>query len=433
MNQFARVTFFALAGLLNSSLFFLVGCGAPNEDSSDWPVRTFENQVGTRFTPVKSFSFEAPDIKEIPLDYAPSANAIWGSIGRDDKGNLYLGASTHSGPGGTAFLYKYDPSSSTLEPQGDVLGQLKRLGLYESGMGQNKLHSKVYQADDGYIYFSSFDEQGEDSDTNPTWGGHLWRKKSDDLNWQHLLATPEALMAVNLSGNYVYALGYWNHVLYQFNTETQAVTQVVIGSTPGHISRNFLVDPMGHAYVPMVTTKSSGETTVFLNEYDTQLKLVGSYPMPSYQHKSMKKHHGIVGYASMENGDIVFTTADGGLYELNVYAGADGKLDYKGTMHPDGSAYIPSLFPIDGQGLVAGVGRASSKKGYEWIIYELQTRFGVAYKLDTSSLRSSLLYGTLTKDDVGNFYLVGRAGKTGGEGFRPVLLVIPVNSLWSSQ
>ena len=83
--------------------------------------------------------------------------------------------------------------------------------------------------------------------------------------------------------------------------------------------------------------------------------------------------------------------------------------------------------------MLAGVGRPSSKKGYEWIIYELQTRFGVAYKLDTGSLTSSLLYGTLTKDDAGNFYLVGRAGKTDGEGFRPVLLVIPVNSLWSSQ
>jgi hypothetical protein len=32
-------------------------------------------------------------------------------------------------------------------------------------MGQGKLHSKIYQAKDGYSYFSSFDEKGDTGET----------------------------------------------------------------------------------------------------------------------------------------------------------------------------------------------------------------------------------------------------------------------------
>ena len=270
-----------LASLVTVAMAVVGGCENTVDTYDNSPIRSFENQVGTRFTPINSFSFKTPEVREVPLNYDASANAIWGAIGRDDEGKLYLGASTHSGKESTAFLYQYDPKSSTFEPQGNVLGQLKKLGLHQPGMGQNKLHSKFYQADDNYIYFTSFDEQGEDTGVNPTWGGHLWRKKPNDNNWQHLLATPEALIAVNLARNYVYALGYWDHVLYQFNTQNEQVKRVEVGSVADHISRNFLVDPQGHAYVPKVTTNSAGEIQAYLNEYDTDLNLIGSYPLSS--------------------------------------------------------------------------------------------------------------------------------------------------------
>ena len=432
MRQPTWIKFSGLTSSIAIALFLIVGCERSVVDYDGLPIRSFENQVGTRFNQIKSFSFQTPDLREIPLDYAPGTNAIWGAIGRDDQGKLYLGASTHAGEDRTAFLYQYDPVSSTLKPQGDVLGQLKRLGLYKPGMGQNKLHSKFYQADDNFLYFSSFDEQGEDTDINPTWGGHLWRKRVNNKNWQHLLATPEALIAVNIAGNYVYALGYWNHVLYQFNTHNQQVERVVVGSVANHISRNFLVDPQGHAYVPKVTTDPSGEVQAYLNEYDTKLNLIGAYPMPSYKATNMAKHHGIVGYTSMQDGNVIFTTSDGGLYELNVFSASNSKLMYRGMMHPEGNAYIPSLFPLDGENLIAGVGKTSRKSGYEWIIYELYSRFGVAYKLDTGYLQKLLLYGTLTKDNAGNFYLVGRGKHKNGGDFRPVLLEIPARSLWAS-
>jgi hypothetical protein len=419
--------------LIAISLSALISCQKAIEDFVDSPIRSFENQVGTRFSEVRSFDFKPPEVRDISLEYASGGNAIWGAIGRSDHGKLYLGASTHAGKDGTAFLYQYDPLNSTLTPEGDVLGQLQRLGRYKPGMGQNKLHSKFYQADDDYLYFSSFDEQGEDTGVNPTWGGHLWRKKEDDKNWEHILATREALIAVNLAGNYVYSLGYWDHVLYQFDTQSDEVKRVVVGSVPNHVSRNFLVDPQGHAYVPKVILDSSGTIQAQLNEYDTRLELIGSYAMPSYKGKNMAAHHGIIGYTSMASGNILFTTSDGGLYELNVFSKSGDKLSYLGMMHPDGGAYIPSLFPLDGNNLIAGVGRVPGKKGYEWIIYELRTRFSVAYKMDTSFLKDTLLYGTLTRDDAGNFYLVGRGRNREGEDFKPVLLQIPVSSLWPTE
>jgi hypothetical protein len=430
MRLFMRNKISTITTLIAISLIAISGCENAMDDDS-LSIRSFEDQVGTRFFPVKSLSFETPDIYEVPINYSAGGKAIWGAIGRDDQGKLYLGASTKSGKDSTAFLYQYDPSSSTFEPQGDVVGQLKRLGLYQPGMGQNKLHSKFYQADDGYIYFTSFDEQGEDTDINPTWGGHLWRKKSNDKDWQHLLATEEALIAVNLSGKYVYVLGYWDHVLYQFNTQNQQVNRVVVGSVSDHVSRNFVVDPLAHAYVPKVTTSPSNEIQTFLNEYDTELKLVGSYPMPSYKNRKMAGHHGIVGYTSMESGNILFTTSDGGLYEINVFSTSEDKLSYKGMMHPEGKAYIPSLFPLDGKNLVAGVGRAAGKKSYDWIIYELKSRYAATYKLNTDDLMLPRFYGTLTKDNDGNFYLVGRRKKSEA-GAGPLLAVIPAQSLWPS-
>ena len=145
----------------------------------------------------------------------------------------------------------------------------------------------------------------------------------------------------------------------------------------------------------------------------------------------MAGHHGIVGYTSMESGNILFTTSDGGLYEINVFSTSEDKLSYKGMMHPEGKAYIPSLFPLDGKNLIAGVGRVAGKKGYYWIIYELKSRYAATYKLNTDDIMRPLFYGTLTRDNDGNFYLVGGRKKNEG-GTGPILAVIPVESLWPS-
>lgn len=402
-------------------LIILSGCDKAPVTEVELPTRSFENKVGTVFTPIPENLFLAPLITEIKFNVPESIDAIWGATGRDDDGKIYFGASSHGGDYGSAFLYQYTPDTGDIIEQSDVVSELKRNNVYREGMRQNKLHSKFYQADDGYLYFSSFDEGGEAEGINPTWGGNLWRKQPNEKHWQHILATEEALVAINTNGRFVYALGYWGHVLYQYDTKTDKASKVTVGSTQMHVSRNFIVDELGHAYVPKLTEDDFNEVEVMLAEYDSELKLIATYPMPSYQSSNFKRHHGIVGYTSMENGDIYFTSADGGLYQVRPFVNSVNKVTYKGMMHPDGNAYIASLFTFEGDDFVAGVGRARGSDKFEWIIYNLDAGLSVNYPLNTKEYKGLLLYGSSVKNEQGSFFVGGWARKKIGKGYRPVL------------
>ena len=422
-------------------MFFLVGsiflfsCDSVDkvtaENESHIVLRPFDLKVGTKFTPLPQNPFQAPKLEEIPIvlpQRVDNADAIWGATGRDDEGNIYFGVSTHGitkklgNDSRTAYLYQYNPQTNKTISQSDVISELKRAGIYQEGMGQNKLHSKIYQANDGYLYFSSFDEAGEDEGINPTWGGHLWRKKPQSKHWEHILSTEEALIAVNTNGRYVYTLGYWDHVLYQFDTKTKNIKRVVVGSVSTHVSRNFLVDENGHAFVPSLKMNDFNEIEVYLNEYDPALSLVKSYPMPSYQAKKIKHHHGIIGYTSMENGDIYFTTSEGGLYQLQLTVpNAQEKLSYKGNIHPDGQAYVPSLFTFTGRDFIVGLGTLP-KKGFQWIIYDSNSTMTVNYKIDLPEWKNPMFYGTHTKDNNGYFYIGGWRAASDGKKYQPSLV-----------
>lgn len=406
---------FAVAVLL------LTGCEQKKEEIElELPTRSFENRVGTVFTALPEDIFAAPTVEIIELPRTSSdLDAIWGASGKDDNGNIYFGVSSHDGNYGSSFLYQYNPSTQQITSQGDTVRELKNNDLYKEGSRQNKLHSKIYQANDGYLYFSSFDETGEDEGVNPLWGGHLWRKLPDSQNWEHVMSTPEALIAVNTNGRYVYALGYWDHVLYQYDTKSEETKRVVAGSVNMHVSRNFIVDENGHAYVPSLSYVDSEQIEAELIEYDTQLNVVAKYPLPSYKSKNINHHHGIVGYTSMKNGNIYFTTADGGLYLISPFKDTKPKLQYMGMMHPDGKAYISSLFSIDGEELLVGVGKRAR---YEWIVYETTIDMSYTSKLNLNNLKNPALFGSLTKNNNGDMYVVGRHHTQGG--YQPVMLKI---------
>jgi hypothetical protein len=155
---------------------------------------SLQDRLGTLFFAVNNKYFKAPIVNEISFQI-PDAAAFWGATGRDSEGNIYFGVSTYANEDRTAYLFQYNPITEKSVLQRDVLSQLKRLNIYRSGMGQSKLHSKFYQAEDGYLYFSNFDEKGETSEINPTWGGHLWRKLPHSVEWEHILASvhPETL------------------------------------------------------------------------------------------------------------------------------------------------------------------------------------------------------------------------------------------------
>ena len=81
-------------------------------------------------------------------------------------------------------------------------------------------------------------------------GRPLLANESRHYKWEHLLATPEALIAVAVGDRQVYALGYFGHVLFQFDTATRDVKRIPVGSLGGHVSRNFIADYRDHSYVP---------------------------------------------------------------------------------------------------------------------------------------------------------------------------------------
>ncbi|MFC4700180.1 hypothetical protein ACFO4O_08440 [Glaciecola siphonariae] len=386
------------------------------------PVDTGSTVIDAKYIDIKDAHFKPPVFTEIELDIGVPAAAVWGATGRDNDGRIYFGLSTYKGIHDTAFLAQYDPATGISTAQSDTLTQLKRARLYVDGMSQNKLHSKFFMAEDGYLYFSSFDETGETSTRNPIYGGNLWRKLPDDENWEHLLASDEALIAVNVHGRYVYALGYWDHVLYQYDTITQRSTKLSIGSVPGHISRNFLVNRKGHVFVPRVEQLANGESSTVLVEISPSMAISDLHPMNDYLNKGNFGSHGIVAYTNMKNGDAYFIAASGGLYHIVETATGGHELKYLGKFEGQyENSYIASLFSPDGESLLVGLGRNQETDGYFWYIRELSTQVTVNYPVDTIPKKDYLLYGSITTDDEGNMYIVGRDARNRSR-HRPVII-----------
>jgi hypothetical protein len=391
------------------SLIAVMGCSPqPKVAVANPPSLSLQDRLGTRFFAVNAVHFKAPKVKEISFQIPDDGAAIWGATGRDSKGNIYLGVSTYVNEDRTAYLFQYDPITEKSVLQGDVLSQLKRVNIYRQGMGQSKLHSKFYQAEDGYLYFSSFDEKGETSEINPTWGGHLWRKLPQSVEWEHILSSEDALIAVNTDGRFVYALGYWDHVLYQYDTVTQRINKVTVGSVKGHISRNFLVSQNGHVFVPKVEFSANNTLIANLNEYDSALNLVAAAPLEHYLYDNKHSQHGIVSYINMKNGDIYFVTAVGALYKISQTSNNRHQVSFEVFLSEtdEVGGYFPSLFSLNGENFLGALGRLPNSKRYSWLVYETSTKT-IAIDDVKSVDNKKLLYGSVTRDNLGNLYVVG--------------------------
>jgi len=189
------------------------------------------------FTPPTGDPFRGPRERVLQAPDFAGAIAMWGSTGRDNRGHIWFGFSACCN-GGSARPYEFDPQNDLWRDHGSVTDQLKATGAYRQGEGQIKIHSRIVPAGDGRLNFVSADEESEKADGSvlPRWDSHLWCIDPESGKWQHLMAAPEGLIAVAGVGRYVYALGYWNHVLYQYDTLTGATTRREIGSVGGHIS-----------------------------------------------------------------------------------------------------------------------------------------------------------------------------------------------------
>ena len=390
-------------------------------EASHTELPSYEVLTGSVFSVSPRDPFGPPGVREIALPPLPDGVCIWGATGRDRDGHIWVGVSADT-PGGSATLLQFDPDTGAWHDRGTVVDQLKSAGLYRQGEGQVKIHSKIVPGEDGWLYFASTDEEGEMEATLPRWGGHLWRIKPDTQRWQHVLAVPEGLLAVSGVGRYIYALGYWDHVLYQYDTVTGKHKRVVVGSTAGHVSRNFLADVRGHAYVPRLAARADGTIAATLVEYDSELRELAATPLENYLGTlSPQANHGIVGLVYLADDRLLFTTHRGQLYTIQPRVDTPALVTAIGWFHPDGEAYAPSLFALGRDALIAGVTERNGR--YEWVVMELNTRISGAFPLDTKDLRGVLLYGSVNRDRAGRAYVGGWAS-SGSGGTRPIMLQI---------
>jgi hypothetical protein len=384
--------------------------GADPEAAVSPPMlSTFEDLANTRFAPVTPDPYEPPHVVKIPIPKLEGGSAVWGATGRDQQGHIWFGVSASP----SAHLLEYLPEHDQVVDRGDAVSELKRANLYRDGEGQVKIHSKIIQAADGNLYFTSADEEGENEDGSklPTWGSHLWRVRRPDYRWEHLMAAPEGLIAVSGFGTRIYALGYFDHVLYEFDCETEKIRSVRVGSVGGHISRNFLSDDRGHVYVPRLKYTGAAELTVTLVEFDPMLKEVAETPLRHYLDETPPVYnHGIVSFERLSDHTLAFITHPGYLYRVTPHDDRPADVTELGWMHPKGEAYVASLFSPDGARYLAGVSNRDGR--YEWLVRDLVTGKSVSVALDLPKqdgkpLQDLALYGSLTRDNLGNFYLGG--------------------------
>jgi hypothetical protein len=380
-------------------------------------------EVARESTAIAQGVASSPSVKEIPIPPFEDATAIWGATGRDSKGRIWIGVSASS-PGMAAHLMELDPGAGIVRDRGAVLDQLKIVGRYVAGQGQVKIHTKLVSGADGGVYFASTDEDGEaeDGSAPPRWGGHAWRLDAATRNWKHLFATNEGLVAASAAGRYVYYLGYFNHVLFQYDTVTGDLRRLVVGSIAGHVSRNFLADANGHAYVPRLVLGDRGEAIAELVEFGPGLDEVGVTPLEFYLGGGEAgQNHGITAVMKQGDGKLYFLTARGYLYEVQPRNDRAAAVRPIGWFHPDGESYAPSLFATDDPQRLVGV----TQRGvdFAWVVYDLASRRSIASRFDTNGLQDVLLYGSETRDDQGRYYLVGWAGDGRG-GQRPLLLQV---------
>jgi len=397
--------------------------GGCSDRSEDWgSLAAFEPHAPPAyFTAAPEAPLSTPRVEQLSPRLPRSANAIWGGTGRDSDGHIWFGVCVRNVPGRSARLLEFDPEADKFTERGDVLSELRRLGMLREGECQGKIHTRIVQAGDGHLYFASMDEQGADYDSGtrpPTWGSHLWRLRMPERTWEHLMSAPEGLIAVSGTGRRIYALGFFGHRLYQYDTETGRVLTTEVGSVDGHISRNFVTDYRDHAYVPRLRRATfSGEAIVTLAEYDTALRKLRETPLEDYFSREPNDSHGLTAFQPMADDSIVIVTALGYMYRIAPPPGeAPAEVFDVGWLHPDGERYVAGLFTYAGRRYVMGLATGDKDTGkdkvYEWVFRDLINgeAVPVPFVVQTEKappLRNCLLYGSVTRDNAGRFYVVG--------------------------
>jgi hypothetical protein len=382
------------------------------------------------FTVSPSDPYRAPKLRQIALPEFPGRHAVWGATGQDRVGRVWVGVSADGGEQ-SARLFRYDADSKRITAMGDVLGALRKLGTRPYGESQIKIHTRITEAADGWLYFASTDEEGEaeDGSAPPRWGSHLWRIRPEGGAWEHLAEVPEGLTCATAAGRTVWALGLWGHVLYRWDTQLRRLGRVEVGAVPGHMSRNIIADDRGHVFVPRVTLEGDSLVADLVEFEPNIMREVARTRLDRYSEaKNPGEAHGITGVLTMVDRSMIIATSMGYLYRIipgNI-PGAPSTVRPLGFLHPEGIAYVPSLFTWDGRRYLLGLARRHKPdwmdETWDWIVHDLTTATSRAQPFPHGITPVPLLYGSQTRDADGRFYLGGR--RRAGDDRLPVLLQV---------
>lgn len=382
------------------------------------PILTsYADLMGCLYTSPEDAPLANAGLRNLALPDFPGRNAVWGAHGRDNRGHIWVGVSCSEGDRPSAHLMEFEPNERTFTDRGNAVEELQRAGIVRTGEGQMKIHSRIVQGEDGHLYFTSMDEQGENSNGSqlPTWGSHFWRLRLPERRWEHLRAVPEALIAVAGAGRWIYALGYFGHVVYQYDLREGEFRSTTIGSLGGHISRNLIVDIRGHVFVPRMRRSTAGDTILTtLVELDNRLTKLAEHPLSHYTQTLDAESHGLTAFQPMADRSIVFTTDQGRLYHIMPASDQPAEIRDLGWFHPRGRAYVASLFTADGENTLMGfVGRKLPERPRnDWVVYDLHNRTSKAVPVSLRGenrqiIEGPVLYGSITRDNAGNCYLGG--------------------------
>jgi hypothetical protein len=219
----------------------------------------------------------------------------------------------------------------------------------------------------------------------------------------------------------VYALGLWNHVLYQHDTETGSLRRLTVGADGGHMSRNLIADTRGHVFVPRV----NGDR-VTLIEFDPNLNEIGATTLRNYLTGGRpSKSHGIIGLVYLADGSMVISVHGGYLYRITPIRSGPSVVEPLGPFNPLEPNYSPSLFTFAGERYVVGVGlrkpaNRNDKRRHAWLVHDLES--GQSRRVEFALDGKALLYGSITRDLAGRFYVVGRERDPESGQLRPLIL-----------
>lgn len=179
-----------------------------------------------------------------------SYGTLYDGVGRDWKGNVYIGAGRHSDY--TAALFRYNPSTDLLEKVMEVKETALAASNWLSNDYGGKIHTAIKQGIDGKMYFGS--HRADDATTyQPGYrGGHFMSYDpatgaATDESAPGIAADSQGLLDIDLGlqHGWLYGLDEASFV-YKMNIHTKVKSRVY-NFTTGSSSRSMLSDNYGRA------------------------------------------------------------------------------------------------------------------------------------------------------------------------------------------